>query len=80
MVTEAHPSDGELFELWAGGDNAAGSALLDRHFAALFRFFRNKAPDAVEDLIQETMLACARYQRACSTSPVDSSDEASSSA
>lgn len=54
------PSDSELFEAWARGDASAGSALFDRHFASLYRFFRNKAPDAVEDLIQETMLACTK--------------------
>lgn len=50
----------ELFERWAGGDAAAGSELFDLHFPSLYRFFRNKAPDAVEDLIQDTMLACVR--------------------
>ncbi|NUO53397.1 MAG: sigma-70 family RNA polymerase sigma factor [Polyangiaceae bacterium] len=54
------PSDEELLAAWSAGDSAAGSALFDRHFASLYRFFRNKAPDAVEDLIQETMLATTR--------------------
>ncbi len=50
----------QLFQQWAEGDARAGSELFDRHFAELFRFFRNKAPEAVEDLIQETFLACVR--------------------
>lgn len=60
MERNTEPNDGELFNGWVNGDNGAGSALFDRHFAALYRFFRNKAPEAVEDLIQETMLACTR--------------------
>jgi RNA polymerase sigma-70 factor (ECF subfamily) len=42
------------------GDSAAGSELFDLHFDELCRFFGNKAGDAVEDLVQETMLACVR--------------------
>lgn len=53
-------SSEDLFERWAAGDSAAGSELFDLHFDSLYRFFRNKAGDAVEDLVQETMLACVR--------------------
>jgi RNA polymerase sigma factor (sigma-70 family) len=53
-------SDSELLEAWAAGDQKAGSDLFDRHFDGLYRFFRNKAPSAVEDLMQDTMLACVR--------------------
>lgn len=49
----------ELLEAWRAGDNAAGSALLRRHFRTLFRFFRSKLSHGVEDLVQQTMLACA---------------------
>lgn len=51
-------SDFELLDAWRGGDRAAGSALLRRHFDALVRFFSNKVDDGIEDLVQRTMLAC----------------------
>ena len=53
-------SDEALLRAWAGGDEAAGATLYRRHFDALYRFFRTKAPDAYEDLIQTTMLECMR--------------------
>lgn len=52
------PSDGQLLEAWSDGDKKAGAALFDRHFAALSRFFRNKAADRADDLIQQTLLGC----------------------
>ncbi len=51
-------TDEELLEAWAGGELPAGAQLFDRHFGALSRFFRNKAGDAADDLIQRTLLAC----------------------
>ncbi len=51
-------TDEELLEAWAGGEIPAGAQLFDRHFGALSRFFRNKAGDAADDLIQHTLLAC----------------------
>ena len=50
-------TDEELLGAWRGGDEAAGSKLLRRHFASLFRFFRPRAGEATADLIQRTMLA-----------------------
>lgn len=52
--------DDELLQAWAGGDQSAGATLLRRHFDALHRFFRTKAPDDHQDLIQSTMLECMR--------------------
>jgi RNA polymerase sigma-70 factor (ECF subfamily) len=54
----AAASDHELLQAWRTGDTDAGRELFERHFAALYRFFRNKVDDGVEDLIQETLLAC----------------------
>jgi RNA polymerase sigma-70 factor (ECF subfamily) len=54
------PTDAELFEAWRGGDDRAGNDLFERHFEALFRFFRNKLDDGAEDLVQQTFLACVR--------------------
>jgi len=53
-------SDLELLGAWREGDLEAGSELFDRHFESLYRFFRNKVAGdtGVEDLIQETYLAC----------------------
>ncbi len=55
----AEMGDLALLDRWRGGDSTAGSALFERHFDALCRFFRNKlaAGDGVDDLIQRTMLA-----------------------
>jgi RNA polymerase sigma factor (sigma-70 family) len=54
------PTDFELLDAWAEGDRRAAKTLLERHFSAVFRFFRNKVGDGVEDLVQETMLACVQ--------------------
>jgi len=51
-------ADADLLDAWRSGDPRAGRLLFDRHFASLFRFFRNKVPDAAEDLVQQTLLAC----------------------
>lgn len=45
-----------LLQRWSDGNAQAGQDLLARHFDALCRFFRNKLPDAVDDLIQRTFL------------------------
>jgi RNA polymerase sigma-70 factor (ECF subfamily) len=53
------PPDDVLLELWRNGDREAGGILLDRYFAQVCRFFANKLPDDLEDLVQQTFLACA---------------------
>lgn len=58
------PNDVELFTRWRAGDNAAGSALIKRHFAALHRFFATKARGQEEDLIQTTFVACVEARDA----------------
>lgn len=54
--------DGALLTAWRAGDADAGRTLFDRHFAALYRFFRNQAGDEAEDLVQDTFLALVRSQ------------------
>lgn len=49
--------DRALLEAWRTGDQAAGHALFERHFASLYRFFQNKCEDA-DELVQATLLAC----------------------
>jgi RNA polymerase sigma factor (sigma-70 family) len=51
-------SDTELFERWCQGDERSGAKLFDHHFPAVSRFFRNKAGDDFEDLVQQTFTAC----------------------
>lgn len=51
-------SDIELFRAWRAGDRQAGSLLFARHFDAIYRFFRNKLDDDIEDLVQRTFVAC----------------------
>ena len=59
-----HEGDGDeelrLLHRWRAGDSQAGTALFERYFAGVYRFFRNKVTDGAEDLAQETFLACVR--------------------
>ena len=56
-MTESR-SDFELLDAWAGGDQAAGRRLYERHFALLFRFLRTKIEEGRDDLLQAVWLAC----------------------
>jgi RNA polymerase sigma factor (sigma-70 family) len=51
-------TDRDLLLAWQGGDRAAGEELFARYFDELYRFFRNKVDDGVDDLIQQTLLKC----------------------
>ncbi|MFV8755853.1 RNA polymerase sigma factor [Nannocystaceae bacterium ST9] len=53
-------TDVELLEAWRGGDDRAGRELFERHFDAIYRFFRSKVDDAADDLTQQTFLGCVR--------------------
>lgn len=52
--------DQALLAAWADGDRQAGAELLRRYFPPLYRFFRNKVQHGVDDLVQQTMMACTR--------------------
>jgi DNA-directed RNA polymerase specialized sigma24 family protein len=52
------PDDAQLLERWRRGDAIAGNELFRRHYRSVARMFRNKAGDALEDLVQRTFLAC----------------------
>ena len=52
------PDDAELLESWRNGDRRAGTTLFERHFESVRRFFINKVTDSVEDLVQQTFMAC----------------------
>lgn len=47
-----------LLRRWRDGEVTAGNVLLERHFAGLYRFFVGKVARDVDDLIQQTLLAC----------------------
>ena len=51
-------NDIELLEAWRAGDRQAGSALFERHFDSVCRFFANKVDRDVDDLVQRTFIAC----------------------
>ncbi len=51
-------SDAELLAAWRAGDSRAGNELTSRYFDSLYGFFRNKVGDNIDDLLQDTMLAC----------------------
>jgi RNA polymerase sigma factor (sigma-70 family) len=53
-------ADLELLDRWCAGDRAAGNELFKRYFDDIYRFFENKLSGEVEDLVQETFLACVR--------------------
>ena len=53
--------DAALLEAWSRGDLAAGTALFERHYLSIARFFHNKVNEAAyQDLIHETFLACQK--------------------
>ena len=54
---ESVVSDRELLGRWAAGDKDAGEELVQRHHAAVFRFFRAKVAAEIDDLVQQTFLA-----------------------
>jgi RNA polymerase sigma-70 factor (ECF subfamily) len=49
-----------LLDRWCAGDRAAGNALFSNHFEAVYRFFEHKTDGEIDDLVQETFLACMR--------------------
>ncbi|MFY0541039.1 sigma-70 family RNA polymerase sigma factor [Nannocystis pusilla] len=53
--------DDALLTAWRAGRREAGQALIERHYAAVFRFFHGKAPPSVcEDLAQKTFETLCR--------------------
>jgi RNA polymerase sigma-70 factor, ECF subfamily len=52
------PTDEELLGRWQSGDPTSGEALFERHYDIIERFFLNKVPNAVQDLVQETFTRC----------------------
>ena len=45
-------------EAWRAGDHAAGERLVAEHYDVVLRFFRTKAGEEADDLVQRTFLRC----------------------
>ena len=52
------PDDSALVDSFRAGDARAGTALVERHFDGLYRFFRSKVAGDVDDLVQQTFMSC----------------------
>lgn len=50
--------DFELLKAWGAGDREAARELLDHYAHPLYNFFHGKVDGGVEDLVQDTLLAC----------------------
>jgi RNA polymerase sigma-70 factor (ECF subfamily) len=57
-MSDGMADEWELLARWRAGDADAGSDLVRRYFAPISRFFRSKVGNDVDDLIQQTFLAC----------------------
>jgi RNA polymerase sigma factor (sigma-70 family) len=57
--------DEELLERWIAGDERAGKELVQRHYVAVFRFFRAKASTEIDDLVQQTFLGLVANRDRC---------------
>jgi RNA polymerase sigma factor (sigma-70 family) len=60
-VSEADELDRALLERWRSADDAAGNALLERHFGTLVRFLRaghSFSRSEITELVQRCMVAC----------------------
>jgi len=47
-----------LLHAWRAGDRDAGNQLFQQYLSSVYRFFRNKVDNSVEDLVQRTFMAC----------------------
>ncbi|MBL4684182.1 MAG: sigma-70 family RNA polymerase sigma factor [Nannocystaceae bacterium] len=48
----------ELYRQWRDGDASAGDEIASLYCARVLSFFESKVPEAAEDLMQKTFLAC----------------------
>jgi RNA polymerase sigma factor (sigma-70 family) len=49
-----------ILDQWIAGDSNAGNALFKRYFTSLYRFFERKTEGDIDDLVQETFMACLK--------------------
>lgn len=57
------PDDQQLLEAWRGGEAHAGAALVERHFDSVYKFFRSKVNEDVDDLVQQTFVSCLEARK-----------------
>jgi len=61
-------NDSALLHAWQDGDQAAGTALVRKHFPLVYRFFRSKLDQDIDGLVERTLLICResgeRYREA----------------
>ncbi len=48
-----------LLDAWRDGDLSAGNTLFERHYKAVYRFFRGRVSGELDDLVQTTFARCA---------------------
>lgn len=61
---ETTSDDATLLDAWREGDRSAGELLVERHFAVVHGFLRDKVDaDAIDDLVQRTFVACVEHQQ-----------------
>lgn len=53
-----------LLDCWIAGDSAAGNQLFKQYFTPLYRFFTHKTDGDIDDLVQETFMACLKGREA----------------
>lgn len=51
--------EGGLLEAWRGGELDAGNTLFERHYRAIYRFFRGRVSGELDDLVQSTFARIA---------------------
>lgn len=49
-----------LLDRWIAGDATAGNQLFKQYFTPLYRFFSHKSDGEIDDLVQETFMACLK--------------------
>lgn len=54
----------QLFRAWKAGDSRAGEALFRDLRTRLCAFFRRQPPEVLDDLVQETLVACVIARQA----------------
>lgn len=63
----AAATDTELVRAWQQGNHMAGSAFVERHFAAIRSYFLMRAPANYEDHVQDTFSLFSQLIKACAT-------------
>lgn len=49
-----------LLDRWIAGEAAAGNQLFKQYFPQLYQFFNHKTEGDIDDLVQETFMACLK--------------------